>query len=168
MHREILWHYLIVLAGLEPLLAEKLGAAAATKAVQNLTRRSFPGRLIGRLKRHKLDPKLSFREKWGLRRLVGSPDVWPLLWELSPNSLTELASRIDERIMVRRDVDGSTFARARLLASVVQAEIMGALDVDDAQAGLSHQIRLVGDSVRSLDSKLRAPNTILVGVVWVG
>ncbi|WP_444949809.1 hypothetical protein [Micromonospora ureilytica] len=140
--------------GLELLLAQKVGTAAAKAAVLGLTRRSFPGRLISRLKRHQIEPKLTFREKWGIRRLVRTPDVWPLLWALSPTSLTDLALRIDEEVVVRRGVAESASTRARLLANAVQAEIMGALDVDDAQAGLSHQIRLVDDSVRSLDSRL--------------
>lgn len=149
-----MWHYLRVLTSLALRLAEILRDVAVKKILQNLFRRSFRGRLISRLNRHKIEPKLSFREKWGIRKLVKSPDVWPLLWALSPDSLTQLASHVEERVMVRRGDDGSTSNRSRLLASLVQAEIMGALDADDAQAGLSHQIRLVVDSVRSLDSKI--------------
>lgn len=140
--------------GLELLLAQKVGTAAATKAVLGLTRRTFPGRLISRLKRHQIEPRLTFGEKWRIRRLVGKPDVWPLLWALTPTSLTDLALRIDEQVVVRRGAAKAASTRARLLASAIQAEIMGALDADDAQAGLSHQIRLVDDSVRSLDSRI--------------
>ncbi|MET8233317.1 hypothetical protein ABZS77_21875 [Micromonospora sp. NPDC005298] len=136
--------------GIELWLAQQVGSVAAKQVLQALTRRSFPSRLVSRLGRHEIAPKLTFWEKWRIRRLVREPEVWHLLLAVSPTSIDGLARRIDAQVIRSAAATELPSSRALLVAQTVQDEIMGALDLNDAQAGLSHQVRSVNDSVLSV------------------
>jgi hypothetical protein len=143
-----------MVSGLEAWLVEQVGASMAKKVLLRLAQPSFGRRLVNRVRNHDLDPPMTLRERWLLRRLVTDRETWSLLLDLDRSSATMLAKEVDRRVLRVKGSVTEWSTRAHAVAESLQAEALGALEMGDAFAALSSQVRSVDGSVSTVQRTL--------------
>jgi hypothetical protein len=136
---------------LEVLLTREFGGSIAKKALERLSKRSFPGKLVSRVPRRQgLEPSLTPRERWRIRRLVRDRDTWELLVNPHGSSIEALAIEVDQRVFGVQGGSASVSQRALDVAAAVKAELPGALDLQDALVLVSSQVGTLDDSLSTM------------------
>jgi hypothetical protein len=144
------------MSGLEVWLIQQVGATLASRALQSLAAPGFDRKLLRRVRRHR-DVTLSWIERYLLRRLVRDEAAWALLLPTREEGQTILAERLQSEVLHRQRFGPAIETRAVALASILQVEVLGALDLEDALAVIHSEVVAVGKDVRRISRAVDPP-----------
>lgn len=128
--------------------ALKLMGAQAFKLAGKLGRPSWRRRLLSRVRHGHDVGRLSLLDRYLLSKLLAKETTWVLLPDSSETSRQELIDRIT-RVLGLDHGGAPRHHQAQAVADAVQAELLAALESEDARALLGYQVRSVGTVMNS-------------------